>query len=488
MTNFWTAAASQMNDAYTDNGALAKESTLNIHLDFFSKVAALRKMPGAFTPLFSKSFALDPEKALRILFYARDIRGGQGERNIFRLGLKYLVSIGQFDMLRKLVPLVPEYGRWDDLWVLFDSEVWSDVTAFVFTQLKKDISAMGENQPISLLAKWMPSENASSLNTKKMAKSMIAASGLSSRQYRKTLTALRTHLRIVEQKMCGNEWRSIDYSQVPSKASLMYRKAFQKRDGARYQAFLEAVEKGEAKINAGTLYPHELVYDYLYSSGTKDATLNALWANLPNFLTELMNGIVVADVSGSMYGTPMAASIGLAMYIAERNPSEYWRDKFITFSSIPRMQQILGNTLQEKINNLSKAHWSNSTNLQAVFDAILAAGQQHKLPESAMPEFILIISDKQFDIACPSNTRTNLEEIKLKYSQAGYEMPKLVFWNVDGSNTAPATMLDSGTALISGSSPSVLKNLFKSLSFNPLDVMQEILYDSRYDAVGELFS
>lgn len=485
---FITALESQMNDTVTANGAKSYKSTLNKCLDLFGKIGACRGNIDQAQKLFAHAYAENAETATRILFWARDIRGGQGEREVFRNLFKYLVEENG-EIGAKLVSLVPEYGRWDDLLVLENTSAWETVLNAIQAQLNLDRVSYKAGEPVSLLAKWLPSINASSKDSKRLGRKIATHLGLSEREYRKILSNLRTHINIVEKAMCSKEWSAIDYSKLPSRAAFMYRKAFQKQDGTRYAQYLSAVEKGEAKINASTLYPYDIVDQYLSKGARNDKTIDLQWEALPNYMEgREFNGLVVADVSGSMYGLPMAVSISLAMYIAERNTSPVWKDKFLTFSERPELQSIVGSTIGSRINNLSRAAWQMNTDLMAVFKTVLDAGVKNNVPAEDMPQKLIIVSDMQFDQCCRSNKRTNFEQIQKLYRKAGYEMPQLVFWNVNSYGNVPIKAHDTGTCLVSGCSPSILKSVLTDSVLTPVDTMNETVYTERYDAVGEIFS
>jgi hypothetical protein len=485
MTTFLNALENEFNTTTTANGAKAYKSTGSKNLDLFGKIAACRNNVSEATRLFNLAYAEDPQTATRILFWARDIRGGQGERKIFREVFKELVrndaAIGA-----KLVSLIPQYGRWDDLVVLEGTLVWNVALEAIKAQLNADLNTEVGNS-VSLLAKWLPSINASSKESKRIGRKIAEAMGWNERQYRKALTALRTQINIVEQPMCAREWGAIDYSKLPSRAGFMYRKAFAKQDTDRYQSYLNAVQKGEAKINTGTIYPYEIVDKYLYRGERSDQTLNLMWEALPNYMEgKQFNGLVVADVSGSMLGTPMSVSISLAMYIAERNTG-IWKDKFLTFSATPELQTVTGSTLSQRIKNLHSAAWGTNTNLQAVFNLVLNTASKNRVPEGEMPRKLIIVSDMQFDSCCHGASVTNFEAIRIKYAQAGYSMPELVFWNVDDGGNVPMKMHDTGTCLVSGCSPSILKAVLTDGVTTPVGVMRDAVYTERYDSVGMVF-
>ena len=484
---FLTALETELNVTETLNGAKAYKSTLNECVDLFGKISACRKDISQARKLFALAFKEDPETATRILFNARDIRGGQGEREVFRNLFKDLVSENS-EIGEQLVELIPVYGRWDDLLVLENTSAWGRVQYIILEQLRKDEVALTAGENVSLLGKWMPSINASSADSKRLGRRFAQLLGKNEREYRKFLTALRSRIKIVEQKMCSKEWSEIDYEHLPSRAGFMYRKAFAKQDATRYAEYLSAVEKGDKKINAGTIYPYEIVENYLYKGASNDKTIDLMWEALPNYMEgQELNGLVVADVSGSMMGTPMAVSISLAMYIAERNTG-IWKDKFITFSYRPEIQTIVGKTIGDRIRNLSRADWAGNTDLRAVFESVLNAGIKNDVPDAEMPKKLIIVSDMQFDQACASNKRTNFEQIEKMYHKAGYEMPQLVFWNVNAiGGNVPMTIHDTGTCLVSGCSPSILKSVLGGKVITPVDVMRDAVYNERYAPIGEVF-
>ncbi len=468
------------NTTTTENGAVTNASTTNPLLDFFGLGAALRtRTEASIVNLFAKAFAQDKLLALKTLFYIRDVRGGQGERRSFRYILKWLAQNHPEQVLVNLHN-VAQYGRYDDLLSLLDTNLKSNVLDYLQAKLLEDSLA---ERP-SLLAKWLPSINTSSKATVAQAHIVARHFGLSPRTYRKTLAALRQKIDVVERKMCENKWNKINYSHVPSRASTIYRKAFRKHDEDGYTKFLEAVEKGEAKINASTLYPYDIVAkaQATWTGASDTKTLDLQWKALPDYLKDNPhNGIVVADVSGSMNGLPIQVSISLAIYFAERNIGPF-KDQFITFSNKPQFHTITGNGIVEKVQTINKKGWDMNTNLQATFELILATGIRYKVPQEDMPEVIYIVSDMEFDAA--SKGQTNFEAIKAQYAASDYKMPKLVFWNVDARNDqSPIRQDDKGTCLVSGASPSILKSLLSGKDFTPMTVFLETVNSARYEAV-----
>lgn len=471
----------ELNYTETANGAKANKSTLDSGLDLFGQIGACRENLQKAQDLFMRAYGDNPLLALKILFWARDIRGGQGERKVFRHLLRTLAE-KNFKVVNQLVPFVPEFGRWDDLLCLDETECWNTVLDLYSKQLSQDLRSQGE---VSLLAKWLPSVNTSSQKSRKLGRKIAKYLEYSEKTYRKTLSQLRSKIKIVEQKMCANEWNEINYSQVPSRASLMYRNSFRSHDSERYSQFLSDVAEGKAKINASTLYPYDIVRQVWES----DDSLDVLWDNLPNYLenTEGFNSLVVADVSGSMLcdnGLPLYVSISLGIYISERNTSEVWKNKFLTFSQDPSLVMVRGGNICEKVGNLSRADWGMNTNLMRTFEVILKVAVENSVPAEEMPQKLIIVSDMEFDVAVPDNDLTNFEKISQMFSEKGYKVPQLVFWNVNAGNTVPITKHDTGTCLISGCSPSLLKSVLGDL--DPIKVMLSEVEAERYQVLNNL--
>lgn len=475
--------ASAINDVLNltsnEKGALAHKSTLDPVLDYFSRAGAMRQSSELdVSRLFLSALSSDTVLAVKTMFYLRDIRGGQGERKVFRTALVDLANTKPA-LASAVLKLVPEYGRWDDLFCLFGTKVEAKMLEFLRQSLLNDISAFNEGKAISLLAKWLPSENTSSQKTRNLARKVRSYLNYDSRSYRQLLSKLRNHIDVVERKMCANEWSHIAYEKVPSRAAMIYRKSFESHDSKRYNEFISKVKSGEAKINAGTLYPYDIVQKCLYA---KDDTLDVLWSNLPNYIKNPTNALVVADVSGSMMGMPLNVAISLALYISERN-SGLWKDKFLTFSQKPELVEVVGKTISQKVSNLSQASWGMNTNLNATFDLILKAAKSHNLSNDDMPKTLFIISDMQFDAAC--GDKTNFEYMKQQYAACGYDMPKVVFWNVRAAQNSPAKATDENVMLVSGASPSIFEAAVNCSSITPIDSMMEVLNAKRYSLIEE---
>ncbi|HRW35433.1 MAG TPA: DUF2828 family protein [Thermotogota bacterium] len=470
------------NLTHTENMSLTYSDSGSDLLNLFALGGALRtREEEDIQRMFKNAFHEDARLALRCLFYLRDVRGGQGERRTFRTAFRWL-ALNHPEAVEKNLGVVYEYGRWDDLFVLEGTSVWPEVLNQLRMQLVEDQKNLEKGEPVSLLAKWLPSVNTSSREKSELGKRLAYAFGLNEKSYRKTLSALRKAIDVVEKKMSRNRWSDIDFEKVPSKAGMNYRKAFLRHERERYEAYIQAVERGEKKINAATLYPYEIIEKVLYQ-GEDNATLDVLWKNLPDYLKgNQHNGLVVADVSGSMIGRPMAIAISMAMYFAERVQGEF-NNHFITFSNEPEFVQIKGDTLYEKAQFISQAPWGGNTDIQKVFELILKRARMNKVPQEDMPDTIYIISDMEFDQAATG--MTNYEFICRHYRTMGYENPTLVFWNVDARHDHfPLQMDEKGTILVSGSSPSIFEQLLSGELKSPYEFLKDVLLGERYDLVS----
>jgi hypothetical protein len=487
--NFLDTLESNTNKpAYTENGAISNNSTLDPVLDFFSKAGAMRGREAQAFTLFQKAFDADPLSAVRCLFYIRDIRGGAGERSVFN----YIV--GKFDegFANKIAQYIPEYGRWDEVPINATT-----VDQIIGKQLNEDFENMKAGKGISLLAKWLPSEGTSKESTKQ-ARVIAQLLGWTSgevevslgngtfkripnlRTYRKRISELRKYYdNFLESLMSQNRWSEIDYSKLPSQAHKKHVKAFYRHDEARYKAYLASVEKGEAKINSGTLFAYQL-YDMVQKSGEEKAA-DALWANLPDY-TRGGNSLVLPDVSGSMDGFPISVSVSLALYFAERNEGLF-KDCFLSFSSEPKLCKASGQTLSARLRSVQNAtNWMGSTNLQGAFDEILKAAVEAKAKQEEMPSVLYVISDMQFNQACRNNSDTNFEVVKSKFKEAGYELPHLVFWNCNAyGSDSPATKYDKNVTLISGSNQSVFQYAVQGKT--PMESMLDVINSDRYSQI-----
>lgn len=500
MSNFMSAVKNTLNNecnySMTENGALGYRTTGKELLDLNFAVASLRRAtPIEIANRFTKAFFEDKIVAMKWLFFARDVRGGLGERRLFRTILSNMAHTNP-EYIVPLLELIPEYGRYDDLWCLLDTELQKDVLDVISKQLTEDIQNLKEGKGISLLAKWLPSPNASSKNTKRYAKKIYKHMGVSERDYRKAISRLRTKLDVVEKKMSAKHWGDIAYEAVPSRANLIYNSAFLRNDEERRRNFLSKLEKGEAKINASTLFPHDIVHQYGRKSGT-DATLEALWKALPDTVQGCGNTIVVADGSGSMTvrvgGTDVSAlevANSLAIYFAERSSGQF-KDNYITFSERPKLVNLSnGKNLREKIQIARRHSEVANTNIEAVFDLILTTAKRENMAQEDIPQNILIISDMEFDgcAVCSAYRRPDarlFQVIAKRYEDAGYKLPRMVFWNVNSrSATIPVIENDMGVALVSGFSTNIVKMVMSGKT-DPYECLLETLNTERYAPIGE---
>lgn len=474
MTQFLTALRAQTNTTYTENGAITNRSSFDPVVDFFALAGGMRDNPARAADLFADAFAADPQTAVRTLFYLRDIRGGQGERDVFRAGLAWLrdnVPTAYF----QVVELVPEYGRWDDV---LHPGVARDgyVLELIGRQLNVDLLNYGASarEPVSLLAKWLPSENTSSQATRELAATLRMAMGLTAPQYRRILSKLRGRIRLLEHDMSSNNWENIDYAKLPSQAHRKHVAAFERHTPERYAAYLASVERGEAKINTAALYPYE-VYDMACAG--KGSAADVMWANLPDY-TNGKNALVMADVSGSMWGRPMSVSVSLALYFAERNEGPF-NGHFLTFSGDPQLVKVQGTNLRTRLHNIESANWGMNTDLMKAFRSILAAAIRS---DAAPPSVLYVISDMEFDQATTGNQETVFALAQTEFARAGYELPHVVFWNVNArSRQVPATILDGRVSLVSGCSPTVFGMAVEGKSAREL--VDAVVNSERYNRI-----
>jgi hypothetical protein len=468
--------ALQTKNVTTTNGMVAHNTTSNYVLDFFGTIGGMRKASDkAVLNNFSYAFNENPLLAMKALFHARNIIDGMGERRTPRIIIKRM-ALDNVDALRKNLHLIPVFGRWDDMLEMVDTPMEEDAFGLIARAL--------ENHD-SLCAKWMPRPSGNKRN-KYVANKLRKYLGLTPKVYRLVLSSITN---VVESKMCAKEFGDINYSHIPSIAALRYRGAFHKRDGVRYQEYLDALKNGKSgvKVNAKALFPHNIVEQYYPSIhyGVADGLLEAQWKALPNFMSNLgkQRILPVCDVSGSMSGLPMMISISLGLYISERNEGVF-KNGFITFSSSPQLQYLNGSNLINRLRQLATATWGMTTNLEATFNLILRKGVENNLTSDEMPTQILIISDMQFDEAT-NRRHTALEMIREEYLSYGYTMPTIIFWNVNGSDNVPVQAGDKGTMLVSGFSPSILKYILNNEVEipTPVDLMLQVLNSERYSEV-----
>lgn len=435
------ALSGALNGARTENGDVAHRTSGDRVVDFFALAGAMRDRPERAADLFTAAYMQEPETAVRVMFYLRDVRGGQGERAVFRACLSRLAQM-DFATAERVLAYVPEYGRWDDVFVDAQPSMAFDL---IRDQWDRDVDAYEAGEPISLMAKWLPSDKGARAP---LAIELRKYLGLSQRDYRHTLSALRGHIGLLEHAMSSRDYSGVDYSKLPGQAHRRHVAAFMRNDTLNYRAFLDAVRCGEAKVNAGTVYPYE-VYDMAKGAAWESA--EAIWNNLPDYTRPGQDAVVLADVSGSMWGRPLSVSVSLAVYFAQRNTGPY-KGYFMTFSSRPQLVQIPPVGLSDALNCVERSTgWCGSTNLSLAFDAILDAGDMY----GTTPSVLYVVSDMQFDQAVADADMSTFENARRKFAQAGLEMPHVVFWNVDARHVqVPETIMGGNVTLVSGLSPS----------------------------------
>lgn len=477
----------EANRTYTENGAVTHATTYSDCLDLFATIGALRSSnEQEILKRFVRAFTEDPDLAMKTLFFARDVRGGLGERKVFRVCLQWLAHNAP-DSAKKNIPFVAEFGRWDDLLSLLGTPCEKNALKLIKKQLETDLEAMDMGDETSLLAKWLPSVNASNAQTVAYAKKIARFLGMTDATYRKTLVKLRSHIRIIENSLREKDY-TFDYSKQPSKAMFKYRKAFYRNDGERYGEFLNKVARGEAQLHTGTLTPYEIIKPFFCQnvSDQEAAAIDATW-NAQEDFTGDENALVVIDGSGSMYnyGDPMPITVALSLgiYFAERNVGSF-RNHFITFSEKPQLVEIKGETILEKVRYCHNYNEVANTNIQKVFELILNAAVKNQVPQSEMPATLYIISDMEFDRCTRGADLTNFEYTRKIFAEAGYQLPKVVFWNVQSRNQQqPVTQDEQGVALVSGCSPRIF-NMLKSGILSPLGYMLDILGAERYEKIA----
>lgn len=482
MNTFLNEMTNRNNITRTENGDLTHKHTDSKVLDMFALGGAYRTRDDAdVILLFKNAMEEDSDLAMKCLFYLRDVLQGQGERRFFRVCYKWLCKAYPA-IARRNLKHIPSFGRWDDLIYATDgTKLRNDAFDVIKHQLALDV----QSKTPSLLAKWMPSQNASSKATRRLGHELAAYLNMTSRQYRKVLSTLRARINIVERLMSENRWDEIDFSKIPSKSGLIYKNAFARRDilAKKYEAF---AKDENTKVNAKALYPYDVAHRaFNISCDTPLDNVDRLmvqkyWDNLPDFYEgKEENAIAVVDVSGSMNGTPMEVAVSLGAYVADKSHGPF-ANHFITFSSHPEFVRFEGVDIVDKMQRCIRADWGMNTNLQAVFDMLLKTAQSKRVNPKDMPQKLYIISDMEFDGCLYFSPRasysrwgvdsygyvphtvaevnTGLERIKKVWENAGYTMPKVIFWNVNArNNRIPA--IGEGFSYVSGFSASILKTL-----------------------------
>ena len=473
----------EANKTVTENGAATHITTESDCLDLFATIGALRRESDSeIVTRFVRAYSENRDIAMKLLFFARDIRGGLGERRVFKVILNWLAN-NEPQTVRKNLEHVAEYGRFDDLLCLMGTACEKDMLNVLKAQFEADNNALANGGEVSLLAKWLPSVNASSTETVLYAKKIAKHFGLNDASYRKALVALRAHIRIIENNLREKDY-SFDYAKQPSKAMYKYRKAFIRNDGERYSQFLDKVTTGEAKLHARTLMPYEIITPFFRRnvSDEERKAINTTWISQEDF-GDTENALAVIDGSGSMYGgaDPMPATVALSLgiYFAERNKGAF-KNHFITFSENPQLVEIKGEDILDKVRYCHGFNEVANTNIQKVFELILDAAKKNSVPQDELPKKLYIISDMEFDYCAEDASLTNFEYAKKLFAEAGYTLPEIVFWNVASRNRQqPVTRNEQGVALVSGCTPRLF-SMVASGTMNPYAFMLEVVESERY--------
>jgi Domain of unknown function (DUF2828) len=469
MNAFVNAVANQ--EARTANGMKARKSTTNKCVDLFYNIGASRGKN--IVPAFTAAYVENSDVALRIAQWARDVRGGAGERQLFRDILVHLEKSNP-DVAMALLKKVPEVGRWDDVFVFQTPALKSAA----YTMLGDALRASN-----GLAAKWTPRKG-------KIAQEVREFFGMTPKQYRKSLVSLT---KVVETQMCSGDWDNINFNHVPSVAARNYKKAFG-RHTPKFAEYVASLVKGEAgvKVNANAIFPHDVLKGVISHYGGSNLSkteldhITAQWNALPNYVGDA-SILPLVDVSGSMSCpagksgnvTCMDVSVSLGLYLADKNKGVF-KDTFLTFSSKPELMTLKGDIIQ-KANQMVRSDWGMSTDLHAAFNKILDVAVKGKVPQSDMPAMVLILSDMQFN-ACVKHDNSAMEMIERKFEAAGYTVPQVVFWNLNSTSNVPVASDKSGAALVSGFSPSIMTSLLAADldQFTPEGIMLKTVMSDRY--------
>jgi hypothetical protein len=476
MTTFINALTTS--DTKTENGMSTHSTSGSFLVDMFFTMGAARDLgDDALRSLFVKAFGENDLMALKAVFFNRSVLHGQGERRSFRVFFRYLCD-NYPQIAEKNLRNIPKHGRWDDIFAAFDTKVESAAIRVI-----KEALESGDR----LCAKWMPRPNK---RNKRFAYKLAAGLGLSIGEYRRMIAKLTN---VVETQMCSNAWGDINYNHVPSIAAKNYRTAFHKHDSERFLQWIEDLKNPnkskEVKVNAKAIFPHDIVGPLLNGMYVADKSdkdfLDAQWKALPNFMPAGRGILPVCDVSGSMGmgdGLPMRVCLALGMYCSERNYGPF-KDCFMTFSASPKLQQLKGKTLYDRVVELHRAEWEMNTDLEKMFKVLLNQAVKHQVPSAEMPKVLLIMSDMQFDQCTRNPSNTAMQMIQSMYAQAGYECPQVIFWNLRTSSGVPVKFDERGTALLSGFSPVILTSVFKGENLTPMAVVQSALNSKEFDDV-----
>ena len=495
-------------------------------LDFYANVGANRGNAQRSHQAWLKALAGHPLLAVRALFYLRDPRGGVGERDLFRYFFMQLAEQNDA-MAASLVRHIPEFGRWDDLTMFFSDKSFAAcplttnaAVSLATTQLAEDMQSALNGEAVSLCAKWMPSWKTSSKATRTKAVWFAGRLGMSLGKYNRTLVTLRQAIRIIETKISNGEWSNVDYNTIPAKAHMIYKDAFMRHDSERYSAWLASLSNPDSgnSIKATSLMAYEFAAKYGVSSGWSfhipkyDATLEAQWEQLIadalvdlDDMDEELNALCCVDNSGSMYSagyhggnsldsnmSPATIGNSIALYIASVVQGPF-HNVYMTFDDDAKIKFLPDSNLKDKLNHLFGEVWKGgTTNVQSAYMTLLRHAVKNDVPEKDMPNVIVILSDMQFDSVGYGRNRakTIMEDMREKYANAGYKLPVVVYWNLNGyAKTHPVKADEHGTITISGFNQAIgnsfLKmDLPKLQSMTPLTEMIDRLTSPRYSVIN----
>lgn len=488
--------SSALNITETANGACSYKNTDSSRVNLFYK-SCRGVSKEELVLLLEKSWEEDVLDTLKLIAYTRDIRGGKGERNIFREMLVWLASVHPEELKLNIDCFIKEYGRYDDIFVLCKVKEMEDFCInFCVEQFKADLMNIDtENKSVSLLAKWFPSENKKLDKEYKIYKRICKKLCLTPKQFRTNyLVPLRRKIDILETKMCEKKWENIEFSKVCGSAMKIHSrptKAFERNVPEKFEEYKTKLTSGTTSVNGKTLFPHEIVKEYL-NARHMDVILEKQWEEIIKGTTDsdsntgMKDCLVLSDVSSSMSGTPMIVSIAMGILISSKS-SEKWRDLVLTFESNPHFHNVKGDTLFEKVKCLQKAPWGGSTDFCKALDLILTVGLNKRLSQSEMPKKLIVISDMQFNEA-DKKYMTNYQYIQKRYQESGYILPTIVFWNVNGQfNDIPVDSSNQqGVSLISGFSASLIKSISNGEIPTPFTTMRAAIDVERYSLVKVL--
>lgn len=485
---FSEAIKEHENFTRTENGAVAIKSTGDVCLDLFGTIGSLRTADDIrINRLFAEAYKENPLLATKIVFYGRDIREGLGERNTFRKIIKYMAEYHP-EAIRPNLDLIGVYGRYDDLYCLIGTPIEDEMWSAMKKQFDEDLTNLNSGNAISLLAKWIKTADASSKETRKLGVLTAKKLGYPVYEFKRIIRAMRKHIGVIECLMSAGRWDEIKYSEVPSRAMMIYRNAFRKHDEARFDEFINKAIQGKEKINSSTLYPYDLIekiisYGFFNSIGTRDdKTVEAQWRQLPNYVEEGTNAIVIADTSGSMQGRPLNTALGLAVYFAERNKGAY-HNMWMSFSRNPNIHTLKGETLAQKLQSIDMRDWQSNTDLKAAFDLVLDIALENDVPQEDMPKSLIVISDMEID-SCGNKDWTFYDKMKRKFEKHGYQIPNIVFWNVNSRHDVfHADKSRKGVQLCSGQSTTVFKQLMSCIGCTPVEMMEKVINAERYEPI-----